>query len=152
MADDSNENNRVNFLFPLPFLFSKDILESILSPPHRDDRDEHKSGAVGVPKLPGLPGLGPRGPPLPAVQQPLSLLLRLLHGPEEQDVQDHQRHAGDQVHEQHAEPKEGGHFFSLEDRATLCLLRICWEHPEKERIKRTSLIGKSHLRLTCRNN
>ncbi len=42
-----------------------------------------------------------------AVEQPLPLLLCLLHGPEEQDVQDDQGNAGDQVHEQDAEPAEG---------------------------------------------
>ena len=71
---------------------------------YRDDDDEHERGAVGVPELLGLLGLSAGRLPLAAVEQSLPLPLRLLHRPEEQDVEHDEHRARHQVHEQHAEP------------------------------------------------
>ena len=80
---------------------------------YRDDDDEHERGAVGVPELLGLLGLSAGRLPLAAVEQSLPLPLRLLHRPEEQDVEHDEHRARHQVHEQHAEPEEGARRDSL---------------------------------------
>ena len=80
------------------------LLEVVHALAYRDDDDEHERGAVGVPELLGLLGLSAGRLPLAAVEQSLPLPLRLLHRPEQQDVEHDEHRARHQVHEQHAEP------------------------------------------------
>ena len=85
------------------------------------DHDQHQCGAFRLSQLLGLsclvvsssscpptPGLVcagvEQGRPLLVVEQPLPLLLGLLHRPEQEDVQDHQGDARDQVDEEDAKP------------------------------------------------
>lgn len=57
-----------------------------------DNYDEHESGAVGVPEFSAF-----RLSVL--LEESLSVDLRCPHGSEQEDVEDHERRAGDEVHE-----------------------------------------------------
>lgn len=89
---------------------------------YRDDNDEHEGGHVGVPQLLGLLGLAFSRGLLATVEQSFSLLLSLLHGLEEQDVENDERDAGDQVDEKHSEPEtRQDQFDELMDHSTVSL-------------------------------
>ncbi len=80
---------------------------------HRDHDDQHQRGAVGIPELLALPRLAALD--FGATREKFAaLLLRLLHRAEEQDVEDDERHARDQVDEEHAKP-ENEHHVSISD-------------------------------------